>query len=55
MRIENQQLKDFLLDSGLIDSEKVLGTFEEAQKQKKLLGDLLLEKKLISEIELRKL
>src|SRR3989338_7027373 len=55
MRIENQQLKDLLLDSGLIDSEKVLGTFEEAKKQKKLLGDLLLEKKLISEIELRKL
>lgn len=55
MRIQNKQLKDFLLDSNLIPKEKVDETFQEAEQQKKQLGNLLLEKKIISEIELRKL
>lgn len=55
MRIQNKQLKDFLLDSNLIPKEKVNETFQEAEQQKKQLGNLLLEKKIISEIELRKL
>jgi type IV pilus assembly protein PilB len=55
MKISNKQLKDFLLDSNMLDGGKVSGTFEEAEKQGKQLGDLLLEKNLISEVELQKL
>jgi type IV pilus assembly protein PilB len=55
MRIQNKQLKDFLLDSNLIPKEKVDENFAESEKQGKQMGALLLEKKLISEIDLRKL
>ncbi len=55
MRIQNKQLKDFLLDSDLIPKEKVEESFRGAEKQNRQLGDLLLEKKLVGEIELRKL
>ncbi len=55
MRISNKQLKDFLLDSNMLDNGKVSETFSEAEKQEKQLGNLLLEKKLISEVELQKL
>lgn len=55
MRIENKQLKEFLLDSNMLDAANVEEVFLEATQQKKQLGDLLLEKKLISETELRKL
>jgi type IV pilus assembly protein PilB len=55
MRIGNKQLKDFLLDSNLLDKEKVEVSFKEAESNKKQLGDLLLEKKIIGEVELRKL
>ena len=55
MKIENRQLKDFLLDSDILDKAKVEEAFKEAENQKKQLGNLLLEKKLVSEIELRKL
>ena len=55
MRIENKQLKEFLLDSSMLDAANVEEVFLEATQQKKQLGDLLLEKKLINETELRKL
>ena len=55
MRIENKQLKEFLLDSNLLEGSVIEETFEEASRTGKKLGDLLLEKSLISEIELRKL
>lgn len=55
MRIQNKQLKDFLLDSDLIPKEKLEESFREVEKQNKQLGNLLLEKKLIGEVELRKL
>jgi len=55
MRIENKQLKEFLLDSNLLEGEQVNEAFAEAESQKKQLGSLLLEKKLINETELRKL
>lgn len=55
MRIENKQLKEFLLDSGLLEASVIEEAFSEAVGQSKQLGDLLLEKKLISETELRKL
>jgi type IV pilus assembly protein PilB len=55
MQIENKQLKDFLLDSNLLDSKVIEENFKEASDSKQKLGDLLMEKKLINEIELRKL
>jgi type IV pilus assembly protein PilB len=55
MRIENKQLKEFLLDSNMLDAANVEEVYLEATQQKKQLGDLLLEKKLINETELRKL
>jgi type IV pilus assembly protein PilB len=55
MKIENKQLKDFLVDSNLLDKETIEMAFIAADQQNKKLGDLLLEKKLVNEIELRKL
>lgn len=55
MRIENKQLKDFLLDSNLLDEKIVDENFQEASQSNQKLGDLLVEKKLINEIELKKL
>lgn len=55
MKIENKQLKEFLADSGLLEEKVIEETFKEADQQGKKLGDLLLEKELISEDELRKL
>lgn len=55
MRVQNKQLKDFLLDSNLIPKKKIEECFQEAESQSQQLGELLLKKKLISEVELRKL
>ncbi|KKP67676.1 MAG: Type II secretion system protein E (GspE) [Candidatus Moranbacteria bacterium GW2011_GWE2_35_164] len=55
MRIDNKQLKSFLLDSGILDEKEIEDVFELAENEKKLMGDLLLEKKLISKEELGKL
>lgn len=55
MKIDNKQLKEFLLDSDLVENEKVKELYEEAEKNKTQLGDLLLKNKLIKEVELRKL
>lgn len=55
MRINNEQLKSFLLDSELLDSVEVENNFELAEKEKRLMGDVLLEKNLISKEELNKL
>ncbi len=54
MRIELDQLKEFLLDSNLVSRERVEAAAAEAVKEKKNLGTLLLEKKLIQEPELQK-
>lgn len=55
MRIGNQQLKDFIKDSALVKDPDLETAFSEAEKDQKQLGDVLLEKKLIDEIQLRKL
>lgn len=55
MKIGNKQLKDFILDSSVLDKENVDNAFQEAEAEKKFLGDLILEKKLVSEPELRKI
>lgn len=55
MRIENEQLKNFILDAGLVPSDKLEAAFIESQDQKKKLGDVLLEKKLVDDEQIRKL
>ena len=54
MRIQNQQLKDFLLDSNVVSQEKLEECLKKAEKEKKILGDILLAEKLINENDLRK-
>lgn len=55
MRIEDQQLKAFLEDAGLIQKDILEKTFKESKKQKKKLADLLLNKNLISQEQLSQL
>jgi type IV pilus assembly protein PilB len=54
MRIDSKQLEQFLLDSNLVPKDKLEEVIVEAKKDQKDLGALLLEKKLIQEIELQK-
>ncbi len=55
MRIDNKQLKDFLLDGEVLESSEIEAVFEESEKSGRLMGDLLLEKNLVSKDELNKL
>ncbi len=55
MKIENKQLKDFIEDSEMIPKEAIESAFKEAESKGRALGDILLENKLIEEIQLRKL
>ncbi len=55
MRIENSQLRDFIRDSELVSSEKLEAAFQEAEQQGGKLGEILVEKKYIDEVQLRKL
>lgn len=55
MRIENDQLKSFIQDAGVVDQNNLEEAFSEAQAKKIKLGELLLEKKLIDDEQLRKL
>lgn len=54
MRITDEQLKLFLLDSSLIPKDKLDEAATEAVKQQKKLGNVLLESKLIDEAGLQK-
>lgn len=55
MKIENNQLRDFLLDSSVVEAAQVNELYAQATQQGKQLGDLLLEKNVIKEVELRKI
>jgi type IV pilus assembly protein PilB len=55
MKIKNQQLKEFILDSDLVPQEALEAAFQEAERAGGLLGSTLLEKKLLSETDLQKL
>lgn len=44
MKIKNQQLKEFILDSDLVPAEALEGAYAEAEQKKTLLGPVLLEK-----------
>ena len=55
MKIKNQQLKEFILDSDLVQKEALETAFVEAERAGAPLGTTLLEKKLLSETDLQKL
>lgn len=55
MQIKNEQLKEFIGDSDMIKPADLENAFKEAETKKKKLGEVLLEKKLIDEVNLRKL
>jgi type IV pilus assembly protein PilB len=55
MQVEDQQLKLFLLDFGLISKKDVSDSLKEALEKDKKLEEVILEKKLISQEELNKL
>ncbi|QQS15512.1 MAG: Flp pilus assembly complex ATPase component TadA [Candidatus Moraniibacteriota bacterium] len=55
MKIKNQQLKEFILDSDLVTVEPLEVAFQEAEQSKVPLGTVLLAKKLLSETDLQKL
>lgn len=55
MRVEPQQLKMFLLDSGLVTSKELAEAEEKANKSKKNLGSILVSLGKITEDDLRKL
>lgn len=54
MRINPEQLREFLLDSNLVSQEKLTEAIAGAETEKKELGVYLLEKELIEEGELQK-
>lgn len=55
MQVEDQQLKLFLLDFGLIAKKDINDSLKEAQESDKKLEEIILKKKLISQEELNKL
>jgi type IV pilus assembly protein PilB len=55
MRIENEQLRSFILDAGLVSPDNLEAAFSESLNSGKRLGDLLLEKKMLDDEQLRKL
>ena len=55
MQVENQQLKLFLLDFGLIPKKDVNDALKEAQESNEDLEEIILKRKLISQEELNKL
>jgi type IV pilus assembly protein PilB len=55
MWVDNERLKSFIQDSGLIADEQLNQAMDESGKTGKKLGDVLLEKKLVSSDQLRQL
>ena len=55
MKVENQQLRAFLLDAGLITKKKFDAILEKAKKTGRKVGDILISEGLVSEDELIKL
>ena len=51
MRIDNRQLRDFISDSAMVPAGDLEASFQEAEGQKKSLGNILLEKKLIENLK----
>lgn len=55
MKIENSQLVEFIRDAGLVKEEELSSSFSEATDKNISLGELLVSKNLIDEVQLQKL
>jgi type IV pilus assembly protein PilB len=55
MQVDNEQLKSFALDAGLMSEQQINSAIEESVKTGKELSDVLVEKKLVSAEQLRHL
>ncbi|MBI2639432.1 MAG: Flp pilus assembly complex ATPase component TadA [Candidatus Sungbacteria bacterium] len=55
MRVDDSQLKAFILDQGLIDKDVLSGAEHGAKREGKTLADVILEKKLLAEDKLLRL
>jgi len=55
MKVDSKQLREFLLDAGLVDEKTVNDALEKSEKNKQDLGTTLLEMKAINEEDLRKM
>jgi type IV pilus assembly protein PilB len=55
MRVDNERLKSFILDAGFLNEEIIDQIIAESNKAGKRLGDLLVEKKLLSYDQVRQL
>jgi len=55
MQVDNERLKSFILDAGLLTEEVINEAIKEGDKAGKRLGDVLLEKKLLDSNQMRQL
>jgi type IV pilus assembly protein PilB len=55
MQVDNERLKSFALDAGLLNEQQIDAAIEESAKTGKKLGDVLVEQKLVSADQLRQL
>ena len=55
MFVDNERLKSFILDSGLVQEDTINQEMEESQKTGKRLGDILVEKKILNSNQIRQL
>jgi len=55
MHVDSRQLKSFLEDSDFVENQKLEEAFVEAERKNVYLGDLLLAKELIADIDLKKM
>ena len=55
MKVDAKQLREFLLDAGLVDEVTANKALAKAEKSKKELGTILLEMEAIEEEDLRKM
>ena len=55
MQVDNERLKSFALDAGLVNEEQIGKAIEESAKTGKKLGDVLVEQKLVNADQLRQL
>src|SRR3990167_8533438 len=55
MRVSNEQLKAFILDSEFVKEKDLNAALEEAEKKETSLSEILIEKKLMQEEDLKKL
>lgn len=55
MQVDNEQLKSFALDAGLVSQDQINEAISESKQAGKKLGDILVEKKIVTADQLRQL